>query len=323
MNLHIKMIKFSLNEVVNLTKKQHYVWRNYLKEWTLENKSCGSVYAKLPSNKIEKTNLENICSKKYFYTLPILNEFEYKCLKEFISVFQDDIKNEFDKYIDVLYLFGQRNSKLFSGDFSFKLRAALGEAFQKVYESDLSDNIKESIFNLDGDFINKPIERYKFTSFLISQFFRTDILRKKMGFNIENVRNKFSEYSSINSDNIWKALMPIIVASCAKTALKQKRYVLFLTNKTKIGFVTTDQPIISIGQHVVDGVDIFYYPISPKLALIFSSNHLLKGIVDLKESEVIDYNRRIINEIGDNKFIIFPQNYPKYKKEYKRLFSKI
>ena len=50
-------------------RKQHYVWRRYLKSWAMDEK----IFC-LSDGKIFRTNLENVAQERYFYKLRELSK---------------------------------------------------------------------------------------------------------------------------------------------------------------------------------------------------------------------------------------------------------
>lgn len=65
-----------------LKKRQHYVWRNYLRAWSKDEKIW--TYFK-ESNKIECPNLMGVAQERYFYELPYLNKKEIEFIHSFIN----------------------------------------------------------------------------------------------------------------------------------------------------------------------------------------------------------------------------------------------
>ena len=73
-----------------------------------------------------------------------------------------------------------------------------------------------------------------------------------------------------------------------------------LNNKTNISFITGDQPVINIAERKKnDKIKklIFYYPISPKIAILVSNNFHKNENVDITENnQVKQYNKSIVQE---------------------------
>jgi hypothetical protein len=61
-------------------KRQHYVWKKYLKPWTIN----GKLWCKR-NGIIFNPSLENIAQEKYFYATTPLNEVELKLATGFIK----------------------------------------------------------------------------------------------------------------------------------------------------------------------------------------------------------------------------------------------
>lgn len=143
-----------------------------------------------------------------------------------------------------------------------------------------------------------------------SQHFRTKgaYSRWKAGFDTldENLLNALE----INKNNIRPEhiayhvflhfegnIVDYLETKCAKLAV--------LANDTSIPFLTSDQPVINLKanyQTIEEQVDeiIFYYPITPHLALLINSNHT-DSEVKITEIEVDQYNRAMIS--ASNEFV--------------------
>ena len=60
----------------NVTKKSHFVWKYYLRNWATD----GSIFCSMNGSIPQKTSLDNVANKRYFYKLTSFNQFE----KEFL-----------------------------------------------------------------------------------------------------------------------------------------------------------------------------------------------------------------------------------------------
>ena len=66
-----------------VTKKQHYIWRNYLRPWTDNNSTTGRITC-LRKNKIFPTSLMNIAHENYFYNIHALSDLERQCIYKMV-----------------------------------------------------------------------------------------------------------------------------------------------------------------------------------------------------------------------------------------------
>lgn len=65
-----------------LKKRQHYVWRHYLRSWS-ENETIWTYFKE--SNKIVRPGLMGIAQENYFYRLVDFTNSELAFLKKFIE----------------------------------------------------------------------------------------------------------------------------------------------------------------------------------------------------------------------------------------------
>jgi Protein of unknown function (DUF4238) len=67
---------------MSIVKRQHYVWRHYLRPWA-DNESIWTYFKEL--GKIEKTSLMGVAQEKYFYKLVDISDEDEEYLKKFIE----------------------------------------------------------------------------------------------------------------------------------------------------------------------------------------------------------------------------------------------
>lgn len=65
---------------MDITKRQHYVWRYYLAQWTNSKSIEGDIYC-CRGDKIFQTGLINIAQEKYFYELVDITDTEALCIE--------------------------------------------------------------------------------------------------------------------------------------------------------------------------------------------------------------------------------------------------
>lgn len=81
--------------IVLATKKQHYVWRGYLKRWNESEDRFGRVYVyrkKVLGNQpeIEYALLENVGFGKYFYDMTGFSKADVSVVSQLIAYIQKD-----------------------------------------------------------------------------------------------------------------------------------------------------------------------------------------------------------------------------------------
>lgn len=93
-----------------------------------------------------------------------------------------------------------------------------------------------------------------------------------------------------------------------------------LLNNTNTDFITSDQPAINTHSCIKDeefkspeNIDLFY-PISPKYAYLISQSHRFEsGLVEIDESTVIEFNKKIAKNANKHIFSLRKQEIDTYK----------
>lgn len=67
---------------MKVARKQHYVWKKYLRAWCNTNEQ---LYCSFKKSKPIKTSLTNVANKRDFYKLKKLNAFEIDFIKYTIN----------------------------------------------------------------------------------------------------------------------------------------------------------------------------------------------------------------------------------------------
>ena len=91
----------------------------------------------------------------------------------------------------------------------------------------------------------------------------------------ENFVNESFPNGSIRAKNLWLPMLWLLSAQLADALLKAQ--LILLINRTNVPFITSDQPIINTKADYTDlshqPTDlIFYYPISPQIAILLNDN---------------------------------------------------
>lgn len=251
-----------------VTRRQHYIWRKYLRAWATDEQ----IWC-LREDKKFKTNIMNVGQERDFYAVK-------------------DITNEEIEYISAVTkkrhggLLNEHNSKFVGLYKNVSALHDIEEASEEIinlliqFEEDLMstvemDGIKYLDLLLAGNttFFNEEEHRAKFCYFLMIQFVRT----KRMSEKIRNTLRDPLANKSINVDNVWSVEKYIDAGHLALSLFSDRKFKIYLLkNKTEISFITGDQPLFNIQAiGIGDGIPTeteFYYPISPSVALIISKN---------------------------------------------------
>jgi len=280
------------------TKKQHYIWRHYLKPWSHND---DKIFC-LRLGKIFESNLMGIGHENYFYKMKQLNDNDIIAIEKLgIEKANSAIKE---------YLRGWITT--FNAPFKLKERCiehfgdstALQEIFNKIIiegeeklhsqiEGD-SINLIEQLQNGNIGFFMSENGRMDFCYFLSVQYFRTKKIKS-------NIINQCGKYTVCDIENIWNVLSHIFASSLAfSICFNEKFKIILLKNTTEKYFITGDQPVINMYAiklpENTEAPDLeFYYPISPNRAILFTKNETISNnqIEISSVEEIIKYNKSI------------------------------
>ena len=261
-----------ISVMYNDVKKQHYVWEFYLKAWCFEG---NKVWCNRNGN-IFNTSTENIAQERRFYEITPLTNDEIGLIEAGINTMPKENHN-----ILKLKLKNLVECSLYSDN---TRKNALESEYADMEQRTVS--ILQSIRNGTIDMLDNEYDKNIFSIFLGMQYTRTPKSRNgKINCLSEGrfqISNNFSFYWSyiFFSDSISSWI------SSAKVSL--------LKNKTNIPFITGDQPVINIKSEYdnTPAKEIqLYYPISPKLALLFDEKELFENPISV--NDVLFYNEKI------------------------------
>ncbi|MHB0925204.1 MAG: DUF4238 domain-containing protein [Gallionellaceae bacterium] len=274
--------------------KQHYVWRNYLKSWT----SNGSIWCSR-KGKVFPSDLMNIGQERYFYKLKELTENDIKFVIKFAI---EPIKHKLLRELNTDWL------NLFN--LIFKLKNFVKE--KGVIEPELNEQIELAIHNMEEDYhqsiegnaikhidsiLAKDISffqtekgRMDFAYFLCVQYMRTKKRQEAMCNQFKNQDNPYLE--GVNMENAWSVMRHIYATNMGFSlfADSNRFKMVLINNESTTPFITGDQPVINTyaaggsNKHVSD-VE-FYYPVSPRLAILISPKSEYQSVNEFDISDV-------------------------------------
>lgn len=267
------------------TKKSHYVWQYYLRNWA----TLGSIYCSINGNKPIKNSLDNVANKRYFYELAPFNEVE----KEFLIKCIDNnlpagIVSCLVSYLESLDIYFQSQEK--RTDFHESINIQFGENLMTSDENS-SITIFDNLTRGNIDYCTNKDNIICFYLFVIMQYFRTKRIYDDLA-NIKEIRVK----------SIITPFRKIMACNVTNYLISTKSKTILLRNNTPQEFITSDQPVCntyvdySILNRHTDKLEL-YYPITPNIAILISNNDKYNRSSDifLNIDEVDYYNRKIIN----------------------------
>lgn len=289
-----------------ITKVQHYVWRGYLKRWTLEGDRNGKVfvYRKKPMGKQTQLSdkpvpVRNVGFEKYYYDISGFAEkdisFFYSVLRNIqrdagyeLVVKKDTILNAQQKRdyiecvmgdyedIDNKYGFVERvinNDMHFYKDSipQLMMNELMEEIVNGILYGEVTKSEKELLesFIRGMEHINDDDYKYEFHRYLFMQYLRSPVRieAQKKGFE-ELQQSHPNEIGDVNS-SFYAIMISIYLAEKMAFNVTQSfhTWIERIENLTDNFFVTTDTPLICIAGTDSRYVNRFYYPLSPKIAM--------------------------------------------------------
>ncbi len=302
-------------------KRQHYVSRYYLKAWS---NSKEQIYC-LRENKIFFSNLMGVAQEKYFYELQNLTEDEVSLINRLaINTSPESMREShldfLNKYLLVFNVEKTLKNKIIpikQKDFD-KTMNMMKKNFEEDYHAHIEgighkylDLIKNQ--NIEFYYNEDSEDRIAFLFFINLQYMRTKKRRN-------SIINEFKN-DNINMRKLWPIMAHIFSTNIALSLHIDKEFKLvLLKNETGIKFITGDQPLINTygiqDKKLLEHDELeFYYPISPKLAILITKK--IKGIkeIDITDSKIIEDYNQMINNLKEEQ--IFAENKEELEKYIK------
>lgn len=256
----------------NDVKKQHYIWEFYLKAWCFEG---NKVWCNRDGN-IFNASTENVAQKRRFYEITPLTKDEFGFISEFIQKCTSE-----NRYILMLKLQNLMEYSLYNDN---TRKNALENEYADIERRTVP--ILQSIRNCSINVLDDQYSKNIFSIFLGTQYTRTPKYRK-------GKINCLPEGLFQISDNFMFYWNYVFFSDAIGSWISSAK-VSLLKNKTNIPFITGDQPVINIKSEYdnTPAKEIqLYYPISPKLALLFDEKELFENPISV--NDVLFYNEKI------------------------------
>ncbi|MHA3104421.1 DUF4238 domain-containing protein [Acinetobacter sp. ANC 3791] len=287
---------------LELKRENHYVWANYLKNWSLNSSSVWYTTKKL---KIAHDSVKAIAKEKDLYRYQYITEQHLKLILFISKQSPEELQKHHKLYLDsFLQLQAAESLYTKSGRSDEKVLAHI-EAFKSntienlhtAHEKDV-DVILKSLQSYDLTVLDDIQNMCKFMSYWGHQIARTKPFRDKI---IAGQANE--ELQKIYKESWWfiSYMFGMNLGESFFETRKIDNHCL-LINETNEDFITSDHPIINVHK-AIDENDMavpsedeadFFYAISPKLGyMINRSDRFKKGINYVSIDFVKEINRKL------------------------------
>lgn len=275
-----------------VTRRQHYVWRKYLRAWATDEK----IWC-LRDGKVFQASLMKVAQERDFYKIHNLTPEEIKFLNDFCSPQPEPLRTTNLRWVRVFTrLFDLERSLIARGIDREAIAQQVDEAAIE-YEEGIQGEIEQSAINQldallrrDASFYNRVKEKVNFIHYICVQYMRT---KKRKWRALEGP----GRITAVNPENVWNTLAHIVATSLGQSLIAGAYQLYFLKADGDEVFVTSDQPVINIRSTFTSITEApkeldLYYPISPKLAVLIASEPPEDSV--LSNREVREYNRHMM-----------------------------
>ncbi|SFS11718.1 Protein of unknown function [Dyella sp. OK004] len=273
---------------MGVTRRQHYVWRGYLRAWASDD----LIYC-LRENKIFKSNLIGVAQERDFYKLLDLNQEEILYVEAFCNAQREPLRTTNLRWIKLFTkLFDHQREMIAAGHSVEHVNRAVDLAAIEEVEK-LHGEIEQGAVRYlqllrrgDASFFQNVEDKISFLYFLCVQYTRTKSLKAR-------AMSGPNRITAVNPENVWNVLSQIVATSLGQSLIAYSYQLYFLRPEGEASFITGDQPVINVRSTLTPPGEApqeldLYYPISPKLAVLVASEPPDNSY--LSDEDVCEYN---------------------------------
>lgn len=261
-------------------RKQHHVWKAYLRAWAAKEK----IWV-LQDGRVRSADIEDVAVQRYFYKLNSLTAADEEFVRtNWIAPLPPTSRRANEQYLFMFSAWSKARAQMTDADVAINPELAqfldeqiinAEENFHSGVETRAAPLI-ESARKGSTEFYADPDQAMLFAHFLALQHFRTSGMKTR-------VVARFRDRLDIDMSRCWNVISHILATALGASLFLERRTrpLLLLANDTEIPFITSDQPTANLlaGNHGDASPEhlAFYYPISPKLALLLDEPGLPSG----------------------------------------------
>lgn len=284
-------------------RRHHYVWKNYLNSWVNND-----LIWCCREGKVFNPNLVGVTQERDFYDVKELSEKDIEIINKLVIErasphLQKINKTWLESYIFISKIKQRVKLKGVTNLVDGKKLMDLVHNFEEDFHCGIESRaIKymESIRNENIDFYETADGRTNFSHYISVQYMRTKRIKSSvlMAINDSGTRPMIE-----NIENIWNVLSHIFAVNIAWGIDDISYHMILLKNTSEKELITGDQPVINtyankFGEMTpVESLE-YYYPVSPKIAILITNDINLSDIyeLELSEAEIEKYNKMIVEQ---------------------------
>lgn len=285
-------------KALEIKSKNHYVWSNYLKRWTIDGKNIWHIS---PKNKVCTYSISGVACEELFYEVMDIHDTDLSIVKMITNDCHPTIKLLNEELFSKVYLI-KKMSEIASGIVDEKLNIDI----KKITSANTFENYLSAI-ERDGDvFIKKFIsgdvtiksddEYYRLCHFIAFQYARTKRMKSLLSGVLRKQKLDCERQllESFHKRNWWFMCSFFANNLSFDMAMSKSDKLTVIDNKTEIEFITSDQPVVNIHPkgHLSESID-YYYPISPRKAILIKTSNEIYFTGELTKKDVISLNEII------------------------------
>jgi len=256
-----------------LKKHHHYVWKEYLKPWTSENKICCRR-----KGKIFLTSLDNIAQERFFYKSYRLGSEEIKFLQYLIKNMIPNVAKSMNHILNLYNDISNSNDE-------YLIKCGI-EDLHTIVEN-YGKNCLEKLQKGNVAFLKQNKYKHQLSLFLGVQYMRTKKMRENL--NPVELKNKNIDLEKMS------IILPFIYGEITGKWIYNTGEIKLIRNNTSSNFITSDQPIFNVRAPLNNTEELkefeLYYPISPNYAIYISKTD--NGKVINNSDDVLFYNQLV------------------------------
>jgi hypothetical protein len=286
-------------------RRHHYVWQHYLKAWTTDG-----TLACLRDNGVFRTTTSNVAVEKDFYRVGEVSDRELVVIRGLIARSPPQSHTVHAQLLEHVVLLNKLDAQSKSSQARDPRLAEAIEEARSNLEEDLHTGIEGRALPLldalredDASFFSEREDFANFVHFLCAQAFRTKSLASTL-------TNLLEQDGLELSPTAWGVLRHVFSMNVAGVYVGNRASTrLTLISATGAAeFLTSDQPVINLHGSGTSARDRkppdklqFFYPISPKRAVLLSLKHYddPPASLDANDDRVRELNQAIVSRASE------------------------